>query len=82
VSVANYKIGLNSGIFRDFDTMPAMHDILVLFVHLIVTVVRLIKPGCLRAVVAESTVVLGNSIYEPRPQPPGFPIQHTQPARS
>ena len=28
------------------------------------------------------SVVLGNSIYEPRPQPPGFPIQHTQPARS
>jgi hypothetical protein len=23
VSVANYKIGLNSGIFWDFDTMPA-----------------------------------------------------------
>src|SRR5215469_17887829 len=33
-----------------------MHDILVLFIHLIVTVVRLIKPGGLRAVVAESAL--------------------------
>jgi hypothetical protein len=33
-----------------------MYDILVLFVHLIVTVVRLIKPGSLRAVVAESVL--------------------------
>src|SRR6516164_6243577 len=33
-----------------------MHDIVVLFVHLIVTVVRLIKPGGLRAVVAESAL--------------------------
>src|SRR6516164_3565101 len=33
-----------------------MHDIFVLFVHLIVTVVRLIKPGGLRAVVAESVL--------------------------
>src|SRR5215467_3350182 len=36
--------------------MPAMHDILVLFVHLIVTVVRLLRPGGLRAVVAESVL--------------------------
>ena len=33
-----------------------MYDILVIFVHLIVTVVRLIKPGGLRAVVAESVL--------------------------
>ena len=33
-----------------------MYDILVIFVHLIVTVVRLIKPGGLRAVVAESAL--------------------------
>jgi hypothetical protein len=32
-----------------------MYDILVIFVHLMVTVVRLIKPGGLRAVVAESS---------------------------
>ena len=33
-----------------------MYDILVVFVHLIVTVFRLIKPGGLRAVVAESVL--------------------------
>ena len=33
-----------------------MYDILALFLHLIVTVVRLIKPGGLRAVVAESVL--------------------------
>ena len=33
-----------------------MHDIFVLFVHLIVTVLRLIRPGGLRAVVAESVL--------------------------
>src|SRR6516165_10314227 len=33
-----------------------MHDILVLLVHSIVTVVRLIKPGGLRGVVAESAL--------------------------
>src|SRR5215471_2610599 len=36
--------------------MPGMHDILVVLVHSIVTVVRLIKPGGLRAVVAESAL--------------------------
>src|SRR5262245_37038090 len=33
-----------------------MHDILVVLVHSIVTVVRLIKPGGLRAVVEESAL--------------------------
>ena len=33
-----------------------MHDILIVFVHLIVTVVRLIRPGGLRAVIAESVL--------------------------
>jgi hypothetical protein len=33
-----------------------MYDILIVFVHLIVTVVRLIKPGGLRAVVAEAVL--------------------------
>src|SRR5215470_18380564 len=33
-----------------------MHDILLVLVHSIVTVVRLIKPGGLRAVVAESAL--------------------------
>src|ERR1700693_5526205 len=34
-----------------------MRDFLVLFVHLIVTVARLARPGGLRAVVAESALV-------------------------
>jgi hypothetical protein len=34
-----------------------MYDILVVFVHLIVTIFRLIKPGGLRAVVAESVLI-------------------------
>ena len=34
-----------------------MRDIFLLFVHLIVTVIRLLRPGGLRAVVAESTLV-------------------------
>ena len=33
-----------------------MHDILVILIHSIVTVVRLLKPGGLRAVVAESAL--------------------------
>jgi hypothetical protein len=33
-----------------------MHDILVILIHSIVTVVRLMKPGGLRAVVAESAL--------------------------
>src|SRR4030088_2114336 len=34
-----------------------MHDFLILFVHLIVTVARLARPGGLRSVVAESALV-------------------------
>ncbi len=34
-----------------------MRDFLILFVHLIVTVVRLARPGGLRSVVAESLLV-------------------------
>src|SRR5215831_2423803 len=34
-----------------------MHDVLILFLHLIVTVVRLARPGGLRSVVAESLLV-------------------------
>src|SRR5215471_18142571 len=51
-----------------------MHDILVVLVHSIVTVVRLMKPGGLRAVVAESTltrVAVGISVaqYPPHRSP-------------
>jgi hypothetical protein len=38
-----------------------MHDILVVLLHSIVTVVRLIKPGGLRAVIAESALLGINS---------------------
>ena len=34
-----------------------MHDVVILFIHLIVTVVRLARPGGLRSVVAESLLV-------------------------
>ncbi len=34
-----------------------MRDILVVFVHLIVTLIRLVRPGGLRSVVAESVLV-------------------------
>jgi hypothetical protein len=34
-----------------------MRDVLILFLHLIVTVVRLTRPGGLRSVVAESLLV-------------------------
>jgi hypothetical protein len=34
-----------------------MRDVVILFVHLIVIVVRLVRPGGLRSVVAESVLV-------------------------
>jgi hypothetical protein len=34
-----------------------MRDVLILFLHLIVTIVRLARPGGLRSVVAESLLV-------------------------
>src|SRR5260370_16632522 len=34
-----------------------MRDVVMLFVHLIVTVVRLARPGCLRSVVGASVLV-------------------------
>ncbi len=46
--------------WRDFEVLirlPGMRDFLILFVHLIVTVVRLAGPGGLRSVVAESALV-------------------------
>jgi len=39
------------------DTIAAMPDFLILFVHLVVTVARLAGPGGLRSVVAESVLV-------------------------
>ena len=39
------------------DTIFSMREILILFVHLIVTVARLAGPGGIRSVVAESVLV-------------------------
>src|SRR5512132_1886082 len=43
--------------FSGIDTIAAMRDFLILFVHLIVTVARLARPGGLRSVVAESALL-------------------------
>ena len=43
--------------FGGTDTIFPMRDILILFVHLIVTVARLTGPGGIRSVVAESVLV-------------------------
>ena len=44
-------------VFRlDYDSAP-MRDLLVLFVHLVVTIVRLMRPGGARAIVAESLLL-------------------------
>ena len=50
LSVANYQIGLNLRIVG-VDTIGGMRDflILILFVHVIVTLARLAKPGGLRS---------------------------------
>ena len=46
-----------------------MRDILIVFVHLIVTLVRLARPGGLRSVIAESVLVKHQlRILNPRPQ--------------
>jgi len=42
-----------------------MRDLLILIVHLITTVIRLAKPGGLRAVVAESVLVQA-SVVDPQ----------------
>ena len=43
--------------FERIDMIAAMRDCLILFVHLLVTVARLARPGGLRSVVAESMLV-------------------------
>ncbi len=43
--------------FVRLDTIAAMRDLLIPFVHLIVTLARLAGPGGLRSVVAESVLV-------------------------
>ena len=47
-----------------------MRDIFLLFVHRIVTVIRLLRPGGLRAVVAESTLVRHQLVVPENPVAP------------
>ena len=43
--------------FLSVDTIAGMRDFAVVFIHLIVTLARLARPGGLRSVVAESVLV-------------------------
>src|SRR5512138_3107567 len=43
--------------FLGIDTIAAMRDFLIVFIHLIVTVARLARPGGLRSLVAESALL-------------------------
>jgi len=43
------------GVLR-FDIIPGMRDVLVLFLHVVVTVFQLARPGGLRSVIAESVL--------------------------
>jgi len=52
-----------------------MHDILVILVHSIVTVIRLIKPGGLRAVVAESAITRHQILILNRRRKPAFNLR-------
>jgi putative transposase len=55
--MANSKIGVKTGIWTGPDIMRGMREIVILIVHLVVTVVRLTRPGGLRSVVAESLLI-------------------------
>jgi YD repeat-containing protein len=57
LSVANCQIGPECGGFWGIDTIVGMRDFAIVFVHLIVTLARLARPGGLRSVVAESVLV-------------------------
>ena len=48
---------MKSELLTDLGTIAEMRDFLVLLLHLIVTIVRLIKPGGYRSVVAESVLM-------------------------
>ena len=52
-----FEIGREIRGLADLGTIAEMRDFLVLLVHLIVTIVRLIKPGGFRSVVAESVLI-------------------------
>jgi hypothetical protein len=51
------KLAQSVAILVRVDTIAAMRDFLILFVHLIVTVTRLAGPAGLRSVVSESVLV-------------------------
>ena len=55
--MANCKIGLSAVVFEVVDTIAGMRDFAIVFVHLIVTLARLARPGGPRSVVAESVLV-------------------------
>jgi hypothetical protein len=57
LSMANTKIGAKSDIWTGFGIMRKMREIVILIVHLVVTAVRLIRPGGLCSVVAESLLI-------------------------
>src|ERR1700676_4102292 len=57
LSMANYRIGPKVRCLQGFCYDARMRDVVILFVHLIVTAVRLARPGGLRSVVAESVLV-------------------------
>ena len=54
--MANYKLAECGG-FELLIRLPGMRDFLILCVHLIVTMARLVRPGGLRSVVADSVLV-------------------------
>jgi len=54
--MADSPIALNCRVFEVW-YHPAMRDIFALFLHVMVTVIRLVRPGGLRSVVAESTLI-------------------------
>jgi hypothetical protein len=55
--MANCQIDLSAVVLRGVDTIAGMRDFAIVFVHLIVTLARLARPGGLRSVVAESVLV-------------------------
>jgi hypothetical protein len=51
------RIGPKSSVFSGFDTLPGCAMSSSLLLHLIVTFIRLARPGGLRSIVAESVLV-------------------------
>src|SRR5581483_10269631 len=55
--MANCQFGLNTVRLWGIVTIAGMRDFVILFVHVIVTVLRLAGPGGLRSVLAESALI-------------------------